>query len=73
MDGARSHRLISTNKLLANARVLGIKTGYTNEAKGNIIILVGEEKYYFIILGSEEREADAERLMTWMDENFIWQ
>lgn len=73
VDGVNSHRLVSTNKLLDNSSVLGIKTGYTNEAKGNIIILVGDEKYYFIILGSPNREEDAEKLMVWMEANFEWQ
>lgn len=80
LDKGLEHRFVSTNKLLRNPEVLGIKTGYTNEAKGNIIIMVDPsetksdlERYYFIILGSDNREADAEMLIDFVENNFRWQ
>lgn len=77
----QKHYLTTTNKLLRNPRVLGIKTGYTSEAKGNIIILANYEdesleslppRYYLVILGSTNREVEAETLINWIQTNFVW-
>ncbi|MDP3740962.1 MAG: serine hydrolase [bacterium] len=73
LDNSRKHSLASTNKLLGKPQVLGIKTGYTNEAKGNIIILMEQPRYYFVVLGSANREADANALINWVEENFQWE
>lgn len=73
VNAKKPYHLVSTNKLLERPGVLGIKTGYTNEAKGNIIILVEEPRYFLIILGSDNREADANKLIDWVESNFVWQ
>lgn len=71
-DGAHTHELVTTNKLLLQyEEITGIKTGYTAEAKGNLIALV-DNKYYSIILGSSEREEETEKIMNWVTENFAW-
>ncbi len=81
VDSRYSHKLATTNKLLLKYdEVRGLKTGYTAEAKGNLIILVdvtaeaseGVAEYYSIILGSNDREAETEQIMSWVRDNFQW-
>jgi D-alanyl-D-alanine carboxypeptidase len=66
------YRLLTTNKLmLVHPEIRGLKTGYTDEAKGNLIILT--DRYYAILLGSREREREMETLMDWLKENYSWE
>lgn len=70
-DRKARHRLITTNKLMKiYSEVLGLKTGYTSEAKGNLIILT--DTYYSIALGSSAREQETEKIMQWLKDNWIW-
>lgn len=80
-DGREKHALVTTNHLLAShPEIAGLKTGYTSEAKGNLIILVnvpsgepGEAAQYFsIILGSDNRERESEKIMEWVEKNYLW-
>lgn len=72
IDGRNSHSLQTTNKLmLAHPEIRGLKTGYTDEAKGNLIILT--RHYYSILLGSRQREAETETLMKWIKSNYSWE
>jgi serine-type D-Ala-D-Ala carboxypeptidase (penicillin-binding protein 5/6) len=65
-NSANQYRIFSTNKLLKKySEISSIKTGYTDYALGSIIIkasLYGED-IVFIVLGSQDREADAEKLL----------
>lgn len=73
LDGRQLHRLETTNRLLGQDQaVVGLKTGYTSEARGNLIALVDRPRFYTIILGSDQREAETMRLINWARENFIW-
>ncbi len=81
VNGQYQHQLGTTNKLmLAHEDVVGLKTGYTSEAKGNLILLVNtsddigpsSDGYYSIILGSSNREAESEKVMSWVKENYKW-
>lgn len=71
-SGKYSHDLITTNKLLEKDGVVGLKTGYTTEAKGNLILLVEKPLVYSIVLGSDNREEESERVLSWIRENFTW-
>lgn len=74
-DGKVKYSLTTTNKLmLDHEEIVGLKTGYTTEAKGNLMILVDQDRveYYLIILGSNQREADARAILDWIKENFSW-
>lgn len=78
-DGADHRRLTTTNKLLLKYQeVIGLKTGYTAESKGSLIILVSRDiggesaQYYSIILGSASRETETALILDWIKENFIW-
>ncbi len=69
LDKKLKHKLITTNKLMVeHPEITGIKTGYTEGAKGNLIISTGP--YYSIILGSEDREADTLKILDWVRRNF---
>lgn len=68
VDKQRTIPLKNTNKLLySDPRVLGIKTGFTTLAKGNLItrILFFESDIIVIILNSDNREGDSQNLMDW--------
>ena len=77
-DGKSRHLLATTNKLLLKYQeVIGLKTGYTSEAKGSLIILVNRSfsrpvQYYSIILGSDHREAETDLILDWVKSNFVW-
>ena len=81
LDGKYAHTLLTTNRLmLVHPEILGLKTGFTTEAKGNLIIFVQDGslasrpvQYYSIILGSPDREAETEKIFRWVRKNFIWQ
>lgn len=76
----RKLAIYTTNKLLLErSSVIGLKTGFTAEAKGSLIILVDRQttgepvRYYSIILGSDDREQETRMLMDWIEDNFVWQ
>ena len=79
-DGKYIHHAVTTNKLLTEYReVRGLKTGYTSEARGNLIVLADADspdgsgaQYYSIILGSDQREEEMLKLMNWIKENYRW-
>lgn len=80
VSGRQKIKLYSTNKLLLeNASVVGLKTGYTAEAGGSLIVLVNRQsesalpvKYYSIMLGSDDREEETSLIMKWIEDNFLW-
>lgn len=75
VDGAYTHKLTTTNKLLIdNKEVIGIKTGFTAKALGNLIILQEHNgrKVVTIILGSENREGDTQKLLNWLFTVYRW-
>ena len=73
VSGKESRQLYTTNLLLRERPgVIGLKTGYTAEAKGSIIILMGEPRYYSIVLGSREREKETSILLDWVEKEFVW-
>ena len=73
ISGKESRRLVTTNQLLANRPgVIGLKTGYTSEAKGSLIILTSEPGYYSIVLGSADRERETNLLLDWVEREFVW-
>lgn len=79
-DGKYVHHAVTTNKLLTEYQeVRGLKTGYTSEARGNLIVLVdadspdgSQAQYYSIILGSDQREEETLKLMNWIKESYKW-
>jgi D-alanyl-D-alanine carboxypeptidase (penicillin-binding protein 5/6) len=70
------HNLISTNKLLGKIPIiLGGKTGFTTEAGGCMLTFSNIDNNYLItvVLGSENREDDTEKLINWAQTAWIWE
>ncbi len=75
IDGKYIHELTTTNKfLLDNPEVVGIKTGFTSQAKGNLIILINHygRQIITIVLDSDDREADTQKLLDWLFTVYKW-
>ncbi len=66
------HKLKNLNQLLGKNGVVGVKTGYTPEAKENLIGLVerDDKKVLTVVLGSDDRFGETEKLMNWVYDNF---
>lgn len=76
IDGSLNHHLVTSNKLLGvYPGVSGIKTGFTTEAKGNLILSVNDGGYGYevILIGSEDRENDGARIIDWVNRSYKWQ
>ncbi|OGE80400.1 MAG: hypothetical protein A2660_01760 [Candidatus Doudnabacteria bacterium RIFCSPHIGHO2_01_FULL_45_18] len=74
-DGKLIHQLRNTNNLLHdNPNVVGIKTGFTAQAKGNLIVLINhsDSQILTIVLGSDNREDDTQKLLDWAFQAYKW-
>lgn len=75
------HNLTSTNKLLGKIpQLIGGKTGFTDEAGGCMITIsniygerVKSNNYLItVVLDSDQREGDTEKLINWAQEAWLW-
>jgi len=77
IDNKFIHNLTSTNKLLGRIpQIIGGKTGFTEEAGGCMLMVssLSNANYLItVILGSNEREIDMEKLVIWAQQAYIWQ
>lgn len=75
VDKATIHPLKNLNKLLNTPGVLGMKTGTTPEAKENLVGLVerNNHKILTVVLGSDDRFGETEKLVDWAYSNFVWE
>jgi len=76
-QGRLHHVLISTNELLGKIpNIVGGKTGLTHEAKGCLLLLVknpiNQNNMVYIILGSDDRSGEMEKLINWTNQAYIW-
>jgi serine-type D-Ala-D-Ala carboxypeptidase (penicillin-binding protein 5/6) len=72
---AFGHKLKTTNKLLLDdPSIIGVKTGYTTEAKGNLVIrsVRGNADVVTIVLGSDDREGDTRKILDWIYTVYKW-
>lgn len=75
LDKRYNHELINLNRLLSQVRgVLGVKTGFTEQAKENLVTLVDRDsnRILTVVLGSNDRFGESTKLIEWAYENFIW-
>ncbi|KKR30586.1 hypothetical protein A2715_00175 [Candidatus Woesebacteria bacterium RIFCSPHIGHO2_01_FULL_39_32] len=75
VDGKTSHRLFNINELLGQVDgVLGVKTGWTENAQENLVTYVEREdkKIMIAILGSQDRFGETKQLIDWIWESFEW-
>ncbi len=75
VDGRFSHQLTTTNQLmLEDSEIIGVKTGFTSKALGNLIILDNHDnqKVLTVVLGSQNREDDTRKLLAWLFTVYKW-
>lgn len=75
LDKKYTHKLANLNKLLSQVKgVLGVKTGYTEEAKENLVTYVNRDGHQIltVALGSNDRFGESTKLIEWIYENFTW-
>lgn len=73
-ESGSQYKLINTNILLKEfPAILGGKTGFTDEAKGALLILYAlkpDEPILIVILGSEDRFGDGRKIINWLEEKY---
>lgn len=74
VDGRFEHSLETTNDLLEQENVHGLKTGYTLLAKQCFIGLIEQDghEYLTIVLGSDDRFGQTQELIQWMNRWVRW-
>jgi len=74
--GKISYKLQNVNELLGIVPgVLGIKTGWTENARENLVTYIERDNHRVIIaiLGSQDRFGETKELIDWIFSNYIWQ
>lgn len=76
IDGEFKHKLVNTNELLGKVDgVLGVKTGWTEDARENLVTYVERDnkKIMVAMLASQDRFGETEELIEWVFDNYEWQ
>lgn len=74
-DGLVKHRLSNINKLLGEVEgVYGVKTGWTENARENLITYVNRDgkKIIIVLLGSSDRFGETKEIIKWIFDNYTW-
>lgn len=73
-DGSVSKRLVSTNKLLGQAGIDGVKTGSTESAGENLIVSanLSGHRIIVVVLGSSDRFSDTRSLLGEITRVYRW-
>ncbi|HEX5429722.1 MAG TPA: D-alanyl-D-alanine carboxypeptidase family protein [Patescibacteria group bacterium] len=75
VDGKIVHKLRTSNKLLlTDSDVVGVKTGYTDEAQGNLIVKIERDKAQVltVVLNTPDREGDTQKVIDWIFAEYSW-
>lgn len=73
--GKYSYDLVNLNKLLGTVPgVIGVKTGWTESARENLVTYVTREGHKILItlLGSQDRFGETTELIDWIFNNYEW-
>ena len=76
VDGKIVHKLANVNELLEKVPgVLGVKTGWTENARENLITYMERDNHKIMIavLGSQDRFGETKELINWIFSNYSWQ
>jgi D-alanyl-D-alanine carboxypeptidase len=76
IDGRFTHDLKNINQLLGKVDgVLGVKTGWTENARENLITYVdrGGKKVLIAVLGSQDRFGETKEIIDWVYSSYAWQ
>jgi D-alanyl-D-alanine carboxypeptidase (penicillin-binding protein 5/6) len=76
-DGSLYKKLVNTNKLLSEIpESVGGKTGFTEEAKECLLLVVrnSKENSYLInvVLGSDDRFLEMKNIIDWVESAYVW-
>lgn len=71
---ARAITLYSTNQMLGEPGVLGVKTGTTDAAGQCLVLAVSRQtdRIVIVVLGSTDRYADARAILAYLDAQYRW-
>jgi D-alanyl-D-alanine carboxypeptidase len=75
VDGTQVHVLRNINQLLGTVDgVMGVKTGWTEEARENLVTYVtrGNKHVHIALLGSQDRFGETTELITWLFSSYSW-
>ncbi len=75
VDGKVIHRLTNINRLLGEVPgVKGVKTGWTENARENLVTYVDRDgrKVMIVVLGSSDRFGETKELIEWVYNNYTW-
>jgi len=75
VDGSQVHYLTNINELLGKVDgVLGVKTGWTENARENLVSFIerGDKQILIALLGSQDRFGETEELINWIFESYDW-
>lgn len=74
LDKTSLHSLKNLNKLLTEDGVIGIKTGFTENAGESFVGLVDRNghKVITVVLNSKDRFGETKTLMDWVYKNYTW-
>ncbi len=76
VDGSKEHKLTNINKLLGSVEgVLGVKTGWTEHAKENLVTYVDRngKRVVIALLGSDDRFGESKTLIEWIYGSYQWE
>ena len=76
IDGKIVHKLANVNQLLGKVPgVLGVKTGWTESARENLVTYIERDNHKIMIavLGSQDRFGETKELINWIFANYSWQ
>ena len=76
VTGKSKYYLKNINELLGSVPgVLGVKTGWTENARENLVTYVDRDghKVMIALLGSQDRFGETKELINWIFENYKWQ
>lgn len=75
-DGKITHYLTNRNELLGKVDgVLGVKTGWTEAARENLVTYIDRDNHRVVIalLGSQDRFGESKDLIEWIYKNYQWE
>ncbi len=77
IDGILKHQILNTNQLLGRLfNIIGGKTGFTELAGGSMILVTeapnSKSRLIAVVLGSNDRFNDTEKLIKWANKAYIW-
>ncbi len=76
VGGKNIYHLSNVNELLGEVPgVLGIKTGWTENARENLVTYIERDghKIIIVVLGSQDRFGETKELVDWIFANYDWQ